>query len=83
MQRPELLVPLLLMQQPQPQPPVVVVHGAELGAAVVSLRSGLLALIGEAVARVESELETRAALLDVPHCCTMHSCARLGYNALL
>ena len=49
----------------QRQPPTVAaagVHGSELGAAVVSLPSGVLAMIGEAISKLESRLEARPRL---------------------
>ena len=47
----------------QRQPPTNAAVTAELGAAVVSLPSGLLAMIGDAIAKVESRLEARTASL--------------------
>ncbi len=60
MQRLSVLVALMLVRQRQP--PTNAAVTAELGAAVVSLPSGLLAMIGEAIARVESRLEARPRL---------------------
>ena len=59
MQRLELLVTLMLVRQLQPQTEGMCGGRdlAELGAAVISLPSGLLAIIGEAIAKVESHLE--------------------------
>jgi hypothetical protein len=60
MQRLSVLVALMLVRQRQP--PTNAAVTAELGAAVVSLPSGLLAMIGEAIAKVESRLEARPRL---------------------
>ena len=46
----------------QRQPPTNAAVTAELGAAVVSLPSGLLAMIGEAISKLESRLEARPRL---------------------
>ncbi len=54
-QRLGVLVALLLVRQRQP--PTNAAVTAELGAAVVSLPSGLLAMIGEAISKLESRLE--------------------------
>ena len=59
-QRLGVLVALMLVRQRQP--PTNAAVTAELGAAVVSLPSGLLAMIGEAIAKVESRLEARPRL---------------------
>ena len=54
------LVALLLVRQRQP--PTKAAVSTELGAAVVSLPSGLLAMIGEAISKLESRLEARPRL---------------------
>ena len=54
------LVALLLVRQRQPPTKAAVTD--ELGAAVVSLPSGLLAMIGEAISKLESRLEARPHL---------------------
>ncbi len=59
-QRLGVLVALLLIRQRQP--PTNAAVTAELGAAVVSLPSGLLAMIGEAISKLESRLEARPRL---------------------
>jgi hypothetical protein len=56
------------MHARQRQPPTVAAGGAQhvdVGAAVIALPSGLLALVGEALVAIESQLEARP-LLGVP-----------------
>ena len=74
MQRLELLATMLLVRQRQPLADTASGLEHAFGAAVLSLPSGLLTLIGEALTKIESQLEARAALLMSAHRlrCTVH-----------
>jgi hypothetical protein len=64
LQRLDLVIALLLVRQRQPSSLTDTAertHCAELGAAVCSLPSGLLAMIGKAVAKLESQPEVCCA----------------------
>jgi hypothetical protein len=71
----ELLVTLMLVRLRRPPTgPAGGVQHAALGAAVTALPSGLLALVGEAITKQESQLEARAPLFRRAACRFMLSC---------
>ena len=70
---------LLLVRQRPPPTGAIVLH--EVGAAAVALPSGLLAMIGEAITKLESQLPARPASLGVIYVYRyiyVHICRRSG-----